>query len=92
MDKLAAALRDRQGDQSLRGLARDLGVATGTAEAWLKGWRQPGYGHLPTISDYLEVPIDEIIGWIIDEEPREKFRFSGIGLPTQPVPQLAYAA
>jgi transcriptional regulator with XRE-family HTH domain len=73
MDKLATALRDRQGNQSLRGLARDLGVATGTAEGWLKGWRQPGYKHLPRLSDYLEVPANEIIGWIIDDEdPNER--------------------
>lgn len=69
MRRLAEALKERQGDQSLRAVARELGVATGTAEGWLKAWRKPEYNHLPRLAGYLGVPVDEIIRWILEDEP-----------------------
>lgn len=72
MQKLAEALRERRGDTSLRGVARELGVATGTAESWLKGWRQPEVKNLPKLSSYLEVPIDQIIHWVLDDYRENK--------------------
>jgi len=65
MEKLAAALTDRQGDMSLRALARELGVAVGTAEGWVKGWRQPDLRHIPSIARFLEVDSGEVVGWLL---------------------------
>jgi len=53
--ELAEALAAKKGDNSLRQLARDLDVATGTAEGWLNGWRSPELKHFGRLAEYLQV-------------------------------------
>ena len=75
MNKLATELRRKQGDRSLRAFARDLGVATGTAEGWVKAWRLPKYAHLPRIAEEIEYPVEEIVTWLINEPPTNRSDF-----------------
>lgn len=65
--KLSEALKEKQGDQSLRQLARDLGVAVGTAEGWVKGWRTPDLKYVPRIARYLEVDVAEVVISALEE-------------------------
>ena len=65
MSRIAQALANRQGDDSLRQLARDLGVATGTAEGWVKGWRTPELENLPKIAEYLDQPVSVVVSWAL---------------------------
>jgi transcriptional regulator with XRE-family HTH domain len=64
-EQLAKALQERLGDRSLRALARDLGVAVGTAEGWLKGWRTPDIKHISRLAVYLGVDPSVIVDWEI---------------------------
>jgi transcriptional regulator with XRE-family HTH domain len=87
MQKLAEALREKKGDESLRSVARDLGVAPGTAEGWLKAWRRPDYPHLRPLAVYLDVPVETIIDWLLEEESDSeiaRLREQIMGLWTQP--------
>lgn len=68
MHKLAEALEARKGEDSLRTVASQIGVAPGTVEGWLKGWRQPNYKHLRPLAEYLNEDIDMIIRWLVEEE------------------------
>lgn len=66
MNELAKALSDykEEKDLSLRALAGELGVQHGTAESWMKGWRKPGYKHLPRIVELIEVDEQTIYRWL----------------------------
>ena len=64
--QLAEALKEKKGDRSLRSLARDLGVAVGTAEGWLNGWRSPKLHHIRPLAVYLEEEASNIMDWEID--------------------------
>jgi transcriptional regulator with XRE-family HTH domain len=65
--KLSEALRAKQGDQSLRSVARQLGVAVGTAEGWLKGWRTPDLKHIPKIAKFLGVEVAGVFFMALEE-------------------------
>lgn len=71
MQKLAEALEARKGEDSLRAVAGQIGVAPGTVEGWLKGWRQPSYKHLRPLAEYLNEDIDLIVRWLIEDENPE---------------------
>lgn len=86
MEQLSAALKEyqEQNDLSLRGLAREFDVATGTAEGWVKGWRKPDYKHLPIIIEKIEVDEITIYRWLTDDDSDDNFgyRIRPEGLPT----------
>jgi hypothetical protein len=62
-EQLAKALQERLGNRSLRALSRDLGVAVGTAEGWIKGWRIPDIKHISRLAVYLDVDPSIILDW-----------------------------
>lgn len=72
MERLSGALNDHKGDMSLRELARSLGVSTTTVEAWLKGWRRPGWEHIEALSAFLEEDRLEVVTWILDDVASKK--------------------
>ena len=65
MNKLAERLtEERVRLGSLRAAARAMGVATGTYEAWEKGWRQPRPKNYAVIAKFFEVEVPVILGWL----------------------------
>jgi hypothetical protein len=62
-EQLAKALQKKMGDRSLRALSRDLDVAVGTAEGWLKGWRTPDIKHISRLAIYLNIDPSIILSW-----------------------------
>jgi hypothetical protein len=62
-EQLAKALQEKLGNRSLRALSRDLGVAVGTAEGWIKGWRIPDIKHISRLAVYLDVDPSIILDW-----------------------------
>lgn len=77
MNQLAEALTEKQGDMSLRALARELDVATGTAEGWVKGWRMPDLKHVPRIAEFLGVETGEVVSWLLADLNSAKGRWRG---------------
>lgn len=65
-EQLARALEEKKGDRSLRALARDLGVAVGTAEGWLNGWRTPELENIPGLAEYLGLDVGQIVEWELE--------------------------
>jgi len=64
---LSEMLREKQGDQSLRALARDMGVAVGTAEGWVKGWRIPEIRFIPVLAVYLEKDVEFVVDAVLEQ-------------------------
>lgn len=87
MEQLAKALQDYKDQENLtlRGLAKKLGVQHGTAESWLKGWRKPGYEHLPVIVETIKVDELTIYRWLTDNRENSSFGKSPLGLVTYSV-------
>ena len=80
---------------SLRALARELGVAVGTAEGWLKGWRTPEIRHITNIAVFLRVDPSEVLDWELEEiattldRVNPRYREWGVGRLAYPIPQAA---
>lgn len=92
--KLQKAMDER--GLSLRALARELGVAVGTAEGWLKGWRTPEIRHITNIAVFLRVDPSEVLDWELEEiattldRVNPRYRESGVGLSAhRPLPAAA---
>jgi len=70
---LSQALKEKQGDQSLRALAKELGVAVGTAEGWVKGWRTPDLENIPRIANYLGLTVADLVEIALSEDTGVSF-------------------
>jgi hypothetical protein len=94
-EQLAKALQEKLGNRSLRALSRDLGVAVGTAEGWIKGWRIPDIKHISRLAVYLDVDPSIILDWemaaISAHNPRTVTRLRVVR-PTDNRPVLNQAA
>lgn len=86
--KLQKAMDER--GLSLRALARELGVAVGTAEGWLKGWRTPEIRHITNIAVFLRVDPSEVLDWELEEiattldRVNPRYRDTTVGRATYP--------
>jgi len=96
-EQLAKALQEKLGNRSLRALSRDLGVAVGTAEGWIKGWRIPDIKHISRLAVYLDVDPSIILHWemaasdVSAHNPRSVIRLRVVR-PTDNRPVLNQAA
>jgi hypothetical protein len=48
-------------------MARDLDVAVGTVEAWVKGWRRPNLSHIPKLAVYLDLTTGEVVAAALED-------------------------
>lgn len=91
--ELAKRLQKAMGDRSLRALARDLDVAVGTVEGWLKGWRSPDIRHISRLASYLEVAPSDILAWEMEavtlDRVNPRYVNRPVGLLAHPIPELA---